>query len=253
MILNLDDPLYTTSELEQLRLWELGVEAYGFRSSIVCTTSFTREYFLAQGLNSSVHVISQGHSNAQSFHQYRDRSGEILNLVYISPSIDVKGDKHEGHNMWDASLLLNEIWPRVKASNARLHLVGRLGENAKKVLSDSRVVSHGLMSVENCARLIPRFDLALYPRRVDNGWMPQKLAEYIGAGLPLLGLMLSDTAVVDEFKVGVLVESASDFARTIDVFSLNPELLTPMREAARLKSVDLNWASLASKYESLYD
>jgi hypothetical protein len=126
MFLNLDDPTYTTKELLELSKWESKVISLGFQSTIVCTSDYIRKYLESNNLKSNIYVIPQGHSNL-GIHgvTVKSESDGNMHFVYISPTIDVKGDPNEGHNMWDASPLLLEIWPKVSSPNARLHLIGR--------------------------------------------------------------------------------------------------------------------------------
>lgn len=253
MILNLDDPTYSKTELAEIKNWENSVRKLGFQSTIICTTQYIHGYLMSNGVTSNIHVIPQGHSNIQSTLQPRNsKSGKLFNFVYISPSIDVTGDPHAGHNMWDASTLLLDIWPKVNARNARLHLIGRLGQNAAVTLSDTRIISHGLVSIRECSKLLPDFDVALYPRIHDNAWLPQKIVEYIGAGLPILAFDLVDTELVRTLKVGILVKSSDEFAHAIDDISNSIITIDEFRQSATRVATDFAWSSLATKYESTY-
>ncbi len=253
MILNLDDPLYSVGELAAIKNWENCVRIRGFTSSIVCTTKYIHDYLKSNEVISSIHVIPQGHSSVElpSIHKSSTSKGN-LNFVYISPTIDVKGDPHEGHNMWDASTLLLDIWPRVTASNARLHLIGRLGQNASLSLSDSRVISYGLISIKECSTLLPNFDVALYPRVHDNAWFPQKLVEYIGAGLPILAFDLIDTNIVSQLNVGLLVKNAEEFARTMDEISCGLLSMEDFQKNTVRAAPDYSWTALAENFESIF-
>ena len=252
MILNLDDPTFSSNEIKELLAWESEQISKGFSSCIVCTTKRVKEYLQNNHIQSKICVIPQGHSIEPEYTTASQRNSENLDVVYISPSIDVAGDKHAGHAMWDATTLLVEIWPLIQASNIRLHLVGKLGKNASSITDDKRVISHGLLSVSECAKLLPSFDLALYPRKVDNGWQPQKLVEYIGAGLPILGFRLIDTEIVEELGVGVLVDSAEEFALRIEEFCEDGQELDLLRQRTREYAYKYSWKSLAINFEAIY-
>jgi glycosyltransferase involved in cell wall biosynthesis len=253
MILNLDDPMYSADELASIKNWEISVKNRGFMSSIVCTTKYIHDYLKSNDVMSSISVIPQGHSNLKSSNIRRGSTlGRNLNFVYISPTIDIKGDPHEGHNMWDASTLLLDIWPRVTASNARLHLIGRLGQNASLSLSDNRIISYGLVSIKDCSKILPNFDIALYPRIHDNAWLPQKLIEYIGAGLPILAFDLIDTNIVSNLKVGLLVKNSEEFAQVMDEISSGLVSVDELRKNSVRVAPDYSWSSLAVKFESIF-
>lgn len=252
MILNLDDPTFSATEIKELLSWESKVISKGFSSCIVCTTKRVADYLKDNELQSNVIVIPQGHSVNLKRTNNLAKSSKYLDIVYISPSIDIAGDKHGGHTMWDASTLLLEIWPLIQSDNLRLHLIGKLGKNASSILSDKRIIPYGLLSVSDCADLLPSFDLALYPRKVDNGWLPQKLVEYIGAGLPILGFRLIDTEIIEELGVGVLVDGVDEFASRLDHFCENTQELETLRENSRHYATQYSWKSLADKFEEIY-
>lgn len=253
MILNLDDPKYSADELASIKDWEIMVKNQGFISSIVCTTKHTHDYLQSNGVISNIYVIPQGHGNLNSSNIRRGSTLESeINFVYISPTIDIKGDPHEGHNMWDASALLLDIWPRVTAFNARLHLIGRLGQNASHCLQDKRIISYGLISIKECSELLPNFDVALYPRIHDNAWLPQKLVEYIGAGLPIIAFNLIDTKIVSDLNVGMLVDSPEEFAQIMDKISNRMLSIDDFHTNSIRVAPDYSWSSLALKFESIF-
>lgn len=253
MILNIDDPTYTTEESNKIKSWESKINEFGFQSIIVCTTQYIREYLISAGIKSKIFIIAQGHANLEFAKKAKVVSGkDSWNFVYISPTIDVKGDPHEGHNMWDASTLLFDIWPQVKSTNSQLHLIGRLGRNASICLADERIKTHGLLSVQECAKLLSSFDVALYPRVHDNAWLPQKLIEYVGAGLPILAFDLVDTRIVRDLNVGTLVKSAAEFAHMIDEISHMSISFETFHENAIASRHNYSWSHLANKFELIY-
>lgn len=254
MILNLDDPTYEVSELKAIIEWEQKVKSNGYTSTIVCTTDHMWNYLIRNGIQSRIKVIPQGHSYSSFIKpaSLREPVKEKCRFVYISPSIDVKGDLHEGHNMWDASILLNEIWPRIKATNVELHLIGRMGRNAKKSLVDSRIISYGFVSIEKCSNMLGEFDVGLYPRMKANSWLPQKLIEYVGAGLPTIAFDTSDTQIVRDLGIGILAKDTQDFIRAMENISRNPDQLQFMKQQCVKNSGQFSWQYLAKEFESLY-
>ncbi len=251
-ILNIDDPSYSLEELQRLLRWEEKISSFGFESILVCTSEYMKAYFQSHALKSRIVVIPQGHGNQSPISYGEKEKNEVLDFVYISPTIDAKGDRHENHKMWDASTLLFDIWPKVSHPNARLHLIGKLGKNASAILEDSRVTSYGLMSIEDCTAMLPKFKVALYPRIHDNGWMPQKLIEYLGAGLPVIAFEMIDTQIVSELGIGTLVTSISDFAFAIDQYASNPDLSYNQRLMCSKFADSYSWKSLAQRFESIY-
>ena len=251
-ILNIDDPSYSSEELKQLHLWENKIFSLGYESVFVCTSEYMKAYFESHALKSRIVVIPQGHGNRFPISTGNNGGSDALDFVYISPTIDAKGDRHENHKMWDASTLLFEIWPKVTDPKARLHLIGKLGGNACSILEDSRVISYGLMSIEDCSAILPQFHVALYPRVHDNGWMPQKLIEYLGAGLPVIAFKMIDTQIVAELGIGTLVSSVEDFALTMAEYVINPDISNNQKAMCSKFAENYSWKSLAKRFENIY-
>jgi len=252
MILNIDDPTFGATEISDIKAWENAVFSTGSIPAIVCTTDLIEKYLVNGGVKSRVSIIPQGHSSIPRSGGEVPAVDSEVNFVYISPAIDVFGDPHAGHKMWDATPLLRDIWPNVTSDKARLHLVGNIGKNARELTKRENVTTYGLVSIEQCASLINNFDVALYPRIHDNGWLPQKLIEYLGAGLPVLAFNLIDTRIVHELDVGIIVDSVADFVRVIDEISVNPDSLHPYKKNCQNFSVEYSWARLAMKFEENY-
>ena len=255
-LLHFDDPEYTKGELLDIFRWESYVTEKGKKTQIVCTSEFTREYLLKNEVASKVEVIPQGHSMSMSELQFLRKASlennKKLRLVYASPSIDIQGDVHGGHINWDASVLLSEIWPRLQETGRfELHLVGKIGINAGKILSDEYVVKHGLVSISECSAILQNCDIGLYPRVRDNFRQAQKISEYIGAGLAIVAFRLIDTSLVESLGVGVSVDSIEEFVQAIQELENDRDRLESLKFKSRESSSNLHWSSLAAKLDQI--
>lgn len=252
-ILHIDDPLYTTDELQQIKSWELNVRQNGFDSKIVVTTDYMKSYFQKFNIKSEIVVISQGFSSAiETDSAPSSEADSLFKLVYISPYIDSKGDPHAGHPMWDASVLIGEIWPRIAhMKGIELHLIGRVGAEAKKKLQQPNVFQHGFLPISEVANVLARFDLALYPRTHDNRWQPQKIIEYMGAGIPILAFDLVDTQLIRDLRIGSVVANSDNFVSEIRNLMKNQAKLKVYKENCIFKRDEYRWSQLGNKLDDI--
>ena len=109
-----------------------------------------------------------------------------------------------------------------------------------------------MLSIEECSNILPNFDVALYPRVHDNGWLPQKLIEYLGAHLPILAFKLVDTQIVSQLNIGLLVEKVDEFANSIDLLCESDAMLEEFKANCASISEVYSWESLAQQYEGLF-
>ena len=255
-LLHFDDPEYTDGELNDIRKWERYVTMRGKKSQIVCTSEFTRNYLLERSIVSKIEVIPQGHGisipDAQSStSRSANRLGKIR-LAYASPYIDVQGDVHGGHINWDASVLLTEIWPHLKETGLfELHLIGKLGVNARKMLDSQFLVMHGLVSIPECSAILQGCDIGLYPRIKDNFRQAQKISEYIGAGLAIVTFRSIDASLVESLGVGIAVETKEDFVRAILELENDRIRLSTLKANSCQSGLNLKWPSLASRLDQI--
>ena len=254
-ILHIDDPLYSNYELEQIRNWETCTRDKGFNSRIVVTTEYMRKYFLQNHIESEIFIISQGFSSPEKYSLASDsKENSIFRLVYISPYIDSLGDSHSGHPMWDASVLIDGIWPQIcSLADIELHLIGRIGGNAAAKLSQSNVFQHGFISIAQVAAILPDFDLALYPRTYDNRWQPQKIIEYMGAGVPILAFDMIDTKIVEELGIGVLVQNINEFIYKIHELKSNRSSLRVYKQNCLKYRNEYRWSHLGQELDKILE
>lgn len=254
-ILHIDDPSYSSDELNLIKLWELNLQNNGFDSKIVVTTTYMMSHFQRNQVKSEIQVISQGFSSAKIAPRFEvPKDFSSFKLVYISPYIDSLGDPHAGHPMWDASVLIDQIWTQVShLRGVELHLIGRVGSSAGRKLRQPNVIQHGFMSIAEVSAILPDFDLALYPRTHDNRWQPQKIIEYLGAGVPILAFDLVDTKLIEDLAVGVVVENTAQFVAKIRELSLNRSLLQEYKGNCISKRYEYSWTYLGQKLDKILD
>jgi hypothetical protein len=255
-ILHFDDPEYSLSELESIKSWELRQNELGFESHIVCTSKYTEIYLKNGTLFSFIHVIPQGHSSEQNSESGLEGNSKIhspLRLVYASPYMHAQGDVHQNHPNWDCTDFFTGLIPLIiKLENVEIHLIGEVGDSALRLLPISEnLILHGPCNFVECSLILRTCDVGLYPRRHDNFRQAQKISEYAGAGLAVVGYKLIDCSLVDELSFGILVDNPTDFVRTISSLNENRKLLAQFRESSRQAGELLSWRSLAKRLDCL--
>jgi hypothetical protein len=221
---------------------------------VATTTHYIRDHFLSRGSQSNYSVIPQGHSQQSlDFSCHKDLiSTQKISLVYASPYIHSKGDLHGEHSLWGSSLLLEEIWAPIAASNRfTLHLIGEVGPNAMKSLEKVNTVIHGLVSIEECSSILKTCDVGLYPRVKDNFRQVQKISEYIGAGLAIVTFDLMDTSLVKELNVGFSVKTVHDFQSALIELEKDRTKLSLYKKRSREASQELSWRTLGKSLDQL--
>ena len=251
-ILNFYDPEYTKEEIDQILDLETSCKLKKTQTKIICTTNYTKNYLIENGSKSRIFVLPQGHGNYNSDLHAKKYFPKKLKLVYASPYIDIAGDTHAGHINWDATVLLKEIWGSKNLhKNLELHLIGKLGENAKSLTKNSNIILHGLVTIQKCTKILQNCDVGLYPRISDNKRQAQKIVEYLGAGLPIIGFRSIDAKLVEDENIGILVDSVEEFIRTINLFDTDRDKLFKFAENALQKSNEYSWKNLAKKMDSI--
>jgi glycosyltransferase involved in cell wall biosynthesis len=254
LVLNLDDPAYSDSEIEDLILWEQSLKDVSKRGVIIVTSEKTRKYLIDAGLKSSVYILEQGFTinNLES-----ELKNKRFSIVYSSPYIDSQNDGHGAHPTWGVDLFIKEIIPKITDtdSSIEIHLIGRTGLEASKFLGKfSQVKLHGLKSFNDNAELLQRAHVGIYPRKIDNGRRVQKIYEYIGANLPIVTFDLEDTRPVSELGVGISVNTTDEFVKAIVDLKNDQEMYNKFYSKLLSVKEDYSWKNLAKRFDKLvYD
>jgi len=256
VIMHLDDPVYTENERERLGQLLTKVLQGGKQLRVACTNQYTKEYLDTFLPSRNSIIVPQGHSSSKkeiNFNILEETSDKRFRVGYISPFIDTKGDKHEGHEAWDATHLLSDLLPKIlEIKHIEIHLIGRLGKNAEKIVSGiENVISYGLIPIDSVTHVLSRLDLGLYPRRKDNFRSVHKITEYIGAGIPILSYKLIDTSLIDEYGIGKCVNMPDSFISELRFLSEFPREYFEYLNSVRNLRGKLKWKSIVSEMEQL--
>jgi hypothetical protein len=250
-VLNLDDPLYNEAEMATLLDWEDFLKSTNFEGKIVTTNVTTKQYLEDKGIISSVHIVEQGYNGIE---MGEIKKFETFSCVYSSPYIDAGNDKQSNHPTWGATEFLKVIVPKIieKDSNIDIHIIGRMGPDAKNLIKDyPQVKLHGLRSFRENNLIMAKCHLGIYPRKIDNGRRVQKIYEYMGVDLPIVSFLLEDTKSVIELDIGVCVTEEEQFVEEIIEMKNNPGKLNYFLDQIAIQKGNYSWTFLAKKYDTL--
>lgn len=251
--MHIDDPEYSEREMQRILFMQAYLRTNSKKLKLVFTNEFSKTWYESRIPNLESLTLSQGYTNVSIS---QNRPTDVFICAYSSPYIDFIGDKHEHHSTWGAKLLIGKIIPDLleKDPSIEIHLMGKLGKNAQKMISNfPNVKVHGLVDVRKNAQLLQGAHIGLYPRTFDHRRSVQKIFEYIGAGLPIITFKLVDTEIVDREHLGISVENVEDFVSSIISLKANTEEYQFYEQNVLRVKDKFSWVSLAEKLDSWHE
>ena len=246
-----DDPSFTPREA--LLLNHSTVQAY------VVTAERAARRLESLGVEKPWHVIPLGFSRA-SLSALRveaiaasRKSGPVVG--YMAASLLSGEDRGGDGPLYNADHLL-DLWDEIHARvpNAQLWLIGDASERIRQ-RADGRddIVMFGRLERDEALNTAASFDIALYPRTVDQGVRASKVGEYLGLGLPVVSYDLEVTDEVRDLDAGLLVGSARDFVAAVEHLLVDEQERERFAENARAAGAARDWDLLAGEYARVLD
>ena len=207
------------------------------------------------------HVVPQGVAldslDEESIRNVAARHREPGTCVigYLAAFLLLPGDRGGDNPLYNVEHLL-DLWDEISARDPslRLWLLGRASESVRRRCAGRRdIVLFGRVPRERLLAHVANFDIALYPRTEDQGVRASKIAEYLGAGVPIVSY---DYAVVGDVRTagaGVLVETPREFAAAVERLAQRPDERARLAEAARAAGRERDWRVLAARYAEILD
>lgn len=248
VIVDIDDPTFSTEEIERLNDSRVRV--------IVTTTEQLRELFIKYGVKRPIKVIPSGFNkrylNQRMVEWIKERFNPQGNPVvgYISPYLRIQPNPPDQN---DISLLLEAmeiVWKH--EPHVYLWLIGHASKELRELaLKEPRIKLIGLVSKKNLLNFVKNFDIGTYPRKVDHGGrFSVKLIEYMGCGVPIVATSVAETWIVKQAGAGFVVSSTEEFAQAIVHLLRDDRLRALLSENAILFAKDYDWDILARRYEN---
>jgi glycosyltransferase involved in cell wall biosynthesis len=248
IVSDVDDPVFTPREVELLN--RPSVAAY------VVTAASAAHRFESLGVSKPWHVVPQGvalrslsdGARADVAHRLR-RDGELV-VGYMAAFLRSRNDVGGDNALYNVDHLL-ELWPEIAARvpQARLWLLGEASGRVRDlVAARGDVLLLGAVPKERVLAYAANFDVALYPRSEDQGIRAAKVAEYMGAGAPIVCYDYEVTRDVAEAHAGILVSSPREFVDAVVSLAADRARRSELAAASAAAGAKLDWDVLARRY-----
>jgi glycosyltransferase involved in cell wall biosynthesis len=250
VVVGLDDPTFKPAEVARLKL--PNVQAY------VVTDARAAHRLEQLGVDKPWYEIPLGFSrSALSPERLAAIAGRKRGPVvgYTAAAFVVEGDRSGSHSLYGIDHLI-DLWEDIHAAapEARLWLVGEASTRVRRRLGGrDDVVLFGRLPREEALNTAANFDVALYPRRLDEGIRASKVGEYIGVGVPTVSYDLSVTDELRRTGAGLLVETPREFVEAVVRLVRDPHERGGLAANARTEAERRDWDVLAREWAAVLD
>ena len=240
-VVDVDDPSFTPEHAGLLSR---------ARAYVVTAERAARRYE-ELGVETPWHVVPQGVTRPPFVPSAR----HAPTVGYLAAFLLLPGDRGGGNPLYDLTHLL-ELWDEIatRVPGARLELIGLASTAVRgRLAGRSDVVVTGRLPRSELLRRIAAWDVALYPRTADQGIRASKIAEYLGAGVPIVSYDYEVVADVREAGAGILVDTPREFVGAVERLLRDPEERARLADAARAAGAERDWDVLAKRYAAILD
>jgi glycosyltransferase involved in cell wall biosynthesis len=185
----------------------------------------------------------------------RDRQPGTIVVGYLAAFLLLPGDRGGEDAMYNVHHLL-ELWDEIvaRAPEARLWLIGEPSARVRRRLQGrSDVLIVGSVPRSRLLSHVANFDVALYPRTEGRGVRASKIAEYLGAGVPIVSYDYEVVADVRDAGAGVLVDGPRAFVDAVERLVRSDGARAGLAAAARAAGEQRDWRSLAARVGDVLD
>ena len=241
-VADVDDPEFTPEHAALLE----SAAAY------VVTAEGAGRRYEELGVRTPWYVVPQGVTRSSLTERPRRTRPTV---GYLAAFHLLPGDRGGDNPLYDVSHLL-ELWDEIAARvpGARLELIGLASRAVRARVGDrGDVAVVGRVPRAELLRRISAWDVALYPRTADQGIRASKIAEYLGAGVPIVSYDYEVVADLRETGAGILVQTPREFVAAVERLLRNPEERGRLADAARTAGAERDWDVLAARYAAILD
>jgi len=243
-VVDVDDPVFTPETARLL----------GSAAAYVVTAESAARRFEELGVRRPWHVIPQGVAR-ESLAAGRPPRGSGATVGYLAAFLLLPGDRGGDNPLYDVTHLL-DLWDEIarRRADAVLELIGFASGRLRAHLAGRRDIR--LLGRVDQGALLPRiatWDVALYPRTADQGIRASKVAEYLGAGVPIVSYDYDVVADVREAGAGLLVGTPREFVAAVERLLREPAERGRLAAAAAAEGERRDWRVLAARYAAVID
>jgi glycosyltransferase involved in cell wall biosynthesis len=247
VVADVDDPVFTPAEVAALSRPNL--------AAYVVTDERAARRFEQLGVGKPWHVVPQGVSLAslsgpQKEEVARLRGNGAFVVGYMAAYLRAAEDPGGDDALYNIDHLL-DLWPTIagRVPSARLWLLGEPSPRVRaRVAGRDDIVLFGRVPKEDVLAHAANFDVALYPRTEDQGIRAAKVAEYMGAGAPIVSYDYEVTQDVRAAGAGVLVATPAEFVDAVAALANDPARRAELAAASHAAGRRLDWDVLARRY-----
>jgi glycosyltransferase involved in cell wall biosynthesis len=240
-VVDVDDPQFTPEHAALLQR----------AAAYVVTAERAAHRYEELGVDRPWYIVPQGVA-LEGVADVEPRAGVV---GYLAAFLLLPGDRGGENPLYDVSHLL-ELWEEIRAQapDAVLELIGLPGAELRRRLggrADVRVL--GRLQHAERLRRIGGWQVALYPRTADQGIRAAKVAEYLGAGVPIVSYDYEVVADVREADAGLLVGEPREFVEAVVRLLGDPARRAELAANAKAAGAARDWRVLAERYASILD
>jgi glycosyltransferase involved in cell wall biosynthesis len=252
VVCDVDDPKYSPEEVELLA--RPNVRGY------VVTAERAARRFEELGLRTPWYVVPQGAGlssvTEEEIAAVRETRRDVPLVVgYVAAWLLWEGDRGGGNPLYNVEHLVslwNEIHERVP--EAKLWLIGGASNRVRRLLADGDdVVLFGRLPRNRSLAHVANFDIALYPRAVDQGIRSAKIAEHLGFGVPTVSYDYEVTSELRDTGAGVLVRTPREFVGAVERLARDEGERRRLGAAALAAGRERDWDVLAARFAEILD
>ena len=241
-VVDVDDPAFTPEHAALLNR----------AAAYVVTAERAARRYEELGVRTPWHVVPQGVARLPLAERPR-RTGPTVG--YLAAFLLLPGDRGGGDPLYDVSHLL-DLWDEIAARvpGARLELIGLASRAVReRVRGRGDVAVTGRVVRSELLRRVAAWDVAVYPRTEDQGIRASKVAEYLGAGVPIVGYDYRSVSDVKEAGAGLLVDDPPELVDAVASLARDETLRARLAAAAAGAGAQRDWKLLAERYAAILD
>ena len=252
-IVDLDDIDFTEENAALLR--RAGVAAYTVTDASIAHRLET------MGVDRPWYVIPQGAAldsldpaAVRAVAEQRRAPGVVV-VGYLAAFLLLPGDRGGEDAMYNIEHLL-ELWDEiaVRAPDARLWLVGAPSAQVRRRVTGRRDVELvGSVPRDRLLSYVANFDVALYPRTEGRGIRASKIAEYLGAGVPIVSYDYDVVGDVRAAGAGILVDQPREFVDAVVQLVHDGDARAGLAAHAKTAGEQRDWRVLAAQVSDVLD
>jgi glycosyltransferase involved in cell wall biosynthesis len=252
-VIDLDDVDFTDASASLLRAPNM--------TAYTVTDASTARRLESFGVDRPWYVVPQGAAldtlDPDAVRQIGEanRDGDTCVIGYVAAFLLLPGDRGGHDTLYNIEHLL-ELWDEIaqRVPEASLWLVGQPSAEVERRIAGRRDIRLiGSVPKASVMSYVANFDVALYPRTEGRGIRASKIAEYLGAGVPVVSYDYEVVEDVREAGAGILVDTPREFVEAVERVVRDDALRGALAGAAKAAGAERDWRVLSARVADVLD